>query len=83
MGCAALHPSYRLATVQRTANLAVLRTRGGGSQDNLVRSFRFADTPALRALRGQSLQGAWKLRVADLEAAEVGKLNRWDLNISC
>lgn len=61
---------------------AVLHNRGGGSQDNLVRSFRFADTPALQALRGQSLQGAWKLRVADLEAVDVGKLNRWGLKIS-
>ncbi len=59
-----------------------LHSRSGGSQDNLVRSFRFADTPALQSLRGQSLQGAWKLRVADLEAVDVGKLNRWALKIS-
>jgi subtilisin-like proprotein convertase family protein len=61
---------------------AVLDNRTGGSQDNLVRTFRFADTPSLQALHGQSLQGAWKLRVADLEAADVGKLNRWGLKIS-
>jgi subtilisin-like proprotein convertase family protein len=61
---------------------AVLHNRTGGSQDNLVSTFRFADTPSLQALHGQSLQGAWKLRVADLEAADVGKLNRWGLKIS-
>lgn len=60
----------------------LLHNRSGGSQDNLVRSFRFADTPALQALRGQSVQGAWKLRVADLEGADVGKLNRWVMKIS-
>jgi subtilisin-like proprotein convertase family protein len=59
-----------------------LHNRSDGSQDNLVRSFRFADTPVLQALRGESLQGAWKLRVADHEAADVGKLNRWALKIS-
>jgi len=68
--------------VSPTGTRAVLHNRGGGSQDNLVRSFRFADTPALQALRGQSLQGAWKMRVADLEAVDVGKLNRWGLKIS-
>jgi subtilisin-like proprotein convertase family protein len=61
---------------------AVLHNRSGGAQDNLVRNFRFADTPTLQALRGQSLKGGWKLRVADLEAADVGKLNRWGLKIS-
>ena len=60
----------------------VLHSRSGGSQDNLVRSYRFADTPALQSLRGQSAQGAWKLRVADLEAVDLGKLNRWALKIS-
>lgn len=59
-----------------------LHSRSGGSQDNLVRTFRFADTPALQSLRGQSMQGDWKLRVADLEAADVGKLNRWVVKIS-
>lgn len=68
--------------VSPTGMRAVLHNRGGGSRDNLVRSFRFSDTPALQALRGQSLQGAWKLRMADLEAVDVGKLNRWGLKIS-
>ncbi|MGH8527537.1 MAG: proprotein convertase P-domain-containing protein, partial [Gammaproteobacteria bacterium] len=68
--------------VSPTGMRAVLHNRGGGSRDNLVRSFRFSDTPALQALRGQSLQGAWKLRMADLEAVDVGKLNRWGLKVS-
>ncbi len=68
--------------VSPAATQVVLHGRGGGSQDNLLRSFRFADTPALQSLRGQSLQGAWKLRVADLEAVDLGKLNRWGLKIS-
>ena len=60
----------------------LLHNRSGGSQDNLVRSFRFADTSSLQALHGQSLQGTWKLRVADLEAVDVGKLNHWGVKIS-
>lgn len=59
----------------------VLHNRSGGSQDNILRTFRFADTPALQTLRGQPLQGVWKLRVADLERVDVGKLNRWALKL--
>ncbi|WP_419661814.1 peptidase S8/S53 domain protein [Desulfosarcina variabilis str. Montpellier] len=60
----------------------VLHNRTGGSQDNLVRSYRFADTPALQALRGQSVLGAWKLQVADLAGVDKGKLNGWGMKIS-
>lgn len=59
-----------------------LHGHSGGSQDNIVRSYRFADTPVLQGLHGQPVQGAWRLRVADLEAADMGKLNRWGLKIS-
>jgi subtilisin-like proprotein convertase family protein len=55
--------------------------RGGGSEDNLVVTYKSTATPALAALRGQSVQGAWKLRVADLEAVDMGKLNRWAMKI--
>ena len=59
----------------------VLHNRGGGSQDNLITKYSSATNPVLQGLRGQATQGAWKLRVADLEAADVGKLNRWALKI--
>ncbi len=59
-----------------------LHNRSGGWRDNIVRSFTFADTPDLQSLRGQSLEGVWRLRVVDREAADVGKLNRWALKIS-
>jgi len=40
-----------------------------------------ARAPQLQELRGQPLQGAWRLRIIDLEAADVGKLNQWALKI--
>ncbi|MFJ4293627.1 proprotein convertase P-domain-containing protein [Cupriavidus sp. NPDC089707] len=72
----------KVTLVSPSGTQVVLHNRSGGSQDNLVRGFRVADTPTLQALRGQPLEGAWKLRVADLEAVDVGKLNRWGLKIS-
>jgi subtilisin-like proprotein convertase family protein len=60
---------------------AVLHSRSGGDQDNLLAIYRSSATPVLAALRGQPIQGAWRLKVADLEAVDVGKLNRWSLKI--
>lgn len=58
-----------------------LHERSGGSADNLIKTYTTATTSALAALRGTALQGAWRLRVADVEAKAVGKLNRWALRI--
>jgi len=60
----------------------VLHQRAGGSADNLIKTYAAANTPGLQTLRGQQFQGTWKLKVADLEAIDVGKLNRWALKIT-
>lgn len=60
---------------------AVLHDRQGGTSDNLVRQYTSAAVPALQGVLG-SAQGTWRLRVADLEAADVGKLNRWALRLT-
>jgi subtilisin-like proprotein convertase family protein/subtilisin family serine protease len=58
-----------------------LHQRTGQGADNIIRTYTAATTPALGALRGQPVQGPWRLRVADVEAIDVGKLNRWALKI--
>lgn len=60
----------------------VLHNRSGGSADNIIRSYSAAAVPALSTLQGQPLAGTWKLKVADLEAQDVGKLNKWSLQIT-
>ncbi len=59
-----------------------LHNRSGGSEDNLITTYNSATNSALQVLRGQPAQGNWKLRVADLEAVDVGKLNRWALRVT-
>ena len=59
-----------------------LHNRAGGSADNLIKTYESSTTSGLRALRSQPVQGAWKLKIADREAADVGKLNRWALKIA-
>jgi len=58
-----------------------LHDRAGGSTDNLIKTYSGATTPSLASLRGLPAQGAWRLHVADLDARDVGKLNRWGLRI--
>ncbi|MDN5940294.1 MAG: proprotein convertase P-domain-containing protein [Nitrospira sp.] len=59
-----------------------LHERSGGDADNLIKTYTPVTTSGLASLRGQPVQGAWRLRVADLEARDTGKLNRWALKIS-
>ena len=54
----------------------------GGSTDDLKLTFDETMVPALATLRGRNTQGAWRLNVHDLAPADVGRLNRWSLEIS-
>ncbi|MGH7417962.1 MAG: proprotein convertase P-domain-containing protein, partial [Candidatus Rokuibacteriota bacterium] len=58
-----------------------LHQRAGGPADNLLATFTAANVPGLGALRGQPMQGPWRLKVADRDRVDTGKLNRWSLRI--
>jgi M6 family metalloprotease-like protein len=53
----------------------------GGSSDDLKIVYDETSRPALATWRGRSSQGNWRLSVQDLAAADVGRLNRWSLEI--
>lgn len=72
----------RVVLVSPAGTEVRLHDRAGGSQDNLLQTYKSTTLPTLAALRGQSMTGTWRLRVADLEAVDVGKLNRWTLRIA-
>jgi subtilisin-like proprotein convertase family protein/subtilisin family serine protease len=61
---------------------APIHQRTGGSADNIITTYTTSTTPGLQPLRGESVSGSWRLKVADLEARDVGKLNRWGLRIA-
>ena len=60
---------------------ALLHNQFGGSADNLIVSFDSRTNPVLANLLGQEIQGDWELRVADLVGQDVGKLNRWSMEL--
>lgn len=69
--------------VSPVGTVVALHSRTGGTQDNLIATYTSITAAELQPLRGQAVQGAWKLRVTDLEAVDIGKLNRWALKIRC
>jgi extracellular elastinolytic metalloproteinase len=61
---------------------AILHNRAGGGQDNLITTYDSITTPSLASLAGSPADGNWVLRVTDLEGRDVGKLNKWSLDIT-
>ncbi|MGH2736908.1 MAG: S8 family serine peptidase [Actinomycetota bacterium] len=59
-----------------------LHDRSGGNADNIIRTWRMSELAGLRALQGLDAGGTWKLRVADLERRDAGKLNRWRIEVT-
>jgi M6 family metalloprotease-like protein len=59
----------------------ILHDRSGGAQRDLQQTYSSTSTPALSALSGESLQGNWNLNVRDLASRDIGRLNRWNLEI--
>jgi subtilisin-like proprotein convertase family protein len=72
----------RLELVAPSGRSAVLRSGLDGGQNNLVESYdSAAPSSPLAPLLGQSMQGAWTLRVADVVSIDVGTLNKWSLEL--
>jgi subtilisin-like proprotein convertase family protein len=59
----------------------LLHNRGGGSADNIQKTYTLIDTPALGAALGQPASGSWLLQVADRASRDIGTLNRWSLKL--
>ncbi len=63
---------------------AILHNRTGGSTDNVTTTFAVATTPnqSMSVFNGKSSSGAWKLKVQDLAAADLGTLSSWKLTFN-
>jgi subtilisin-like proprotein convertase family protein len=62
----------------------LLHNRTGSSTDNVTTSFAILTAPAqaLSAFNGKNTAGAWRLRVRDLAAADVGTLSSWRITFN-
>ncbi|AYB29974.1 proprotein convertase P-domain-containing protein [Chryseolinea soli] len=67
--------------VSPKGSIISLHSKAGGSADNLIKTYTFNNTIALRTLQGEQLSGTWKLKVSDTVGQDVGKLNKWSLKL--
>jgi subtilisin-like proprotein convertase family protein len=60
----------------------LLHNRTGSGTDNIQTVYADLTAPAqaLSAFTGKSINGAWKLKVRDLAAADTGTLNFWEID---
>ena len=72
----------RVELVAPSGRQAILHNRLGGGQDNLITTYDSTSTAALATLVGQEIQGSWVLRVTDLAGRDVGKLNKWSVELT-
>ncbi len=72
----------RVELIAPAGQQVMVHNRSGGSRDNLITTYDPTSTPALAALKGQSIRGNWILRVTDLAGRDVGKLNKWSLTLT-
>lgn len=59
----------------------MLHDRTGRASRDLSETYTIATTPGLAEFRQEPLAGTWQLRVKDLAARDVGRLNRWSIEI--
>ncbi len=64
-----------------TGVMARLHNRTGASQDNLIVSYDSATVSSLAPFVGKAVQGSWTLTARDVAGVDVGKLNRWIIDI--
>ena len=79
------HPwigDLRVALTPPDGSAIVLHDHTGRDADNILRTWRAADLPALAALRGSDAGGTWRLTAADTTQRDVGKLNRWSIEVT-
>jgi subtilisin-like proprotein convertase family protein/subtilisin family serine protease len=58
-----------------------LHSRSGGSADNIIKTYNFNNNLNLKTLKGQKVQGTWKLKISDVAGQDIGKLNKWSLKL--
>ena len=73
----------RVVFTSPQGNEIVLVDRTGGSQDDIIQSFRSTDEPELFApLMGNSARGNWRMKVVDMARQDVGVITKWGLAIT-
>ena len=73
----------RVILISPQGHEVILHDRAGGSQEDVIQTFRSSDSPELfEPVIGNNAQGDWRLRIMDLAEADVGTLLKWSVGIT-
>ena len=72
----------KVELITPTGQSVLLHNRTGRGQDNLIETYDSLTTPNLADLIGQPVAGPWELRVSDHAGLDIGKLNKWGLEVT-
>jgi subtilisin-like proprotein convertase family protein len=72
----------RVTLTAPSGKQAILHNRSGSGLDNLVTTYASLTVSTLAMLVDEPIQGSWVLQVSDLAGQDVGKLNRWSLELT-
>lgn len=70
-----------VAVTSPSNTTVVLHNKTGGNADNLQAEYTTSSHPQLGNLLGEEVFGEWKLVVADHYGFDLGKLNRWEIEL--
>lgn len=72
----------RIELVAPSGKRVLLHNQSGGRQNNFSLKMNSSETELLKQLEGESINGNWILRVADLAGVDTGTLDHWSLSMS-
>jgi len=72
----------KIELVSPSGRAVMLHKQTGGSRDNIIQTYDVQNLIALQVFMGEEGQGTWTLKASDHAGRDVGKLNRWVLDIA-
>ncbi|MEN8261269.1 MAG: proprotein convertase P-domain-containing protein, partial [Pseudomonadota bacterium] len=71
----------KVQVIAPSGKTVALHDRTGGGQDNIIKTYDVASLAGLAGFSGENVRGTWALKVSDHAGRDVGKLNRWGIEI--
>ncbi len=70
-----------VSLIQPSGDEIILHNRTGGSRNDIVKTYSTKTDQVMLPMIGQEINGSWALKVADYANQDVGKLNKWGIDV--
>jgi len=72
----------KIELISPSGRVVILHDQSGGHRDNIIQTYDVRNLTALQSFIGEEGKGPWTLKASDHAGRDVGKLNRWALEIA-